>query len=83
MDRQGMVRRSQSRRNVLEWLCRLNRYARARMNALVHCCGHGPLEDGNNRAERALRAVVPGRENYLLAGSDAGGGRADLYSLSG
>jgi hypothetical protein len=53
------------------------------MNALVHCCGHGPLEDGNNRAERALRAVVPGRENYLLAGSDAGGGRADLYSLSG
>ena len=38
----------------------------------------------NNAAERALRAVVLGRKNYLFAGSDAGGERAAaIYSLIG
>jgi transposase len=38
----------------------------------------------NNAAELALRAVTCGTENYLFAGSDAGGERAAiLYSLIG
>ena len=38
----------------------------------------------NNAAERALRAVVVGRKNYLFAGSDSGGERAaSIYSLIG
>jgi len=44
-----------------------------------------PLQDTHsNGAERALRAVALGRENYLFAGSAAGGERAAaLYSLVG
>jgi transposase len=46
--------------------------------------GDGRPEIDNNAAERALRSVVPGRKNYLFAGSDAGGDRAALvYSLVG
>jgi transposase len=38
----------------------------------------------NNGAERALRAVVLGRNNYLFAGSDSGGERAAaIYTLIG
>jgi transposase len=38
----------------------------------------------SNAAERALRAVALGRNNYLFAGSDAGGERAArIYSLIG
>jgi hypothetical protein len=33
----------------------------------------GLLEIDNNAAERALRAVVMGRKNYLFMGSDEGG----------
>jgi transposase len=37
---------------------------------------------GNNAAERALRGVALGRNNYLFMGSDAGGQRAAaMYSL--
>jgi transposase len=36
----------------------------------------------NNAAERALRAVVMGRKNYLFMGADSGGQRAAaLYTL--
>jgi len=38
----------------------------------------------NNAAERALRAVALGRNNYLFAGSDSGGERAaTIYRLIG
>ncbi len=38
----------------------------------------------DNAAERALRAVAPGRKNYLFVGSDTGGERAAaLYRLIG
>ena len=44
----------------------------------------GRIEIDNNVADRALRVVALGRKNYLLAGSDAGGGRAPgIYSLIG
>jgi transposase len=46
--------------------------------ALTRYCGDGRIEIDNNAAERALRAVAVGRENYLFAGSDTGGG--DLYA---
>src|SRR3954464_6738044 len=37
---------------------------------------------GNNAAERALRGVGLGRNNYLFMGSDGGGERAaSMYSL--
>ena len=44
----------------------------------------GAVEIDNNAAERAIRALVLGRRNYLFAGSDAGGETAArLYSLIG
>jgi len=59
-------------------------YALARWNALVRYLDDGRIELDNTAAERALRAVVVGRKNYLFAGSDSGGVRAAVfYSLIG
>lgn len=42
----------------------------------------GRIEIDNSAAERALRGVALGRNNYLFMGSDGGGERAaSLYSL--
>src|SRR5216684_63809 len=60
------------------------RYALTLWPALTRYCDDGHLEIDNNTAERSLRAVTLGRNNYLFAGSDAGGERAAiLYSLIG
>jgi transposase len=59
-------------------------YALGRWPAMLRYCDDGLLEIDNNAAERALRAVVLGRKNYLFAGSDSGGERiAAIYSLIG
>ena len=59
-------------------------YALGRWIAMLRYCDDGLLEIDNNAAERALRAVVLGRKNYLFAGSDSGGERAaSIYSLIG
>jgi transposase len=59
-------------------------YALARWNALLRYLDDGRIELDNTAAERALRAVVVGRKNYLFAGSDSGGERAAIfYSLIG
>ena len=59
-------------------------YALARWNALVRYLDDGRIELDNTAAERALRAVVIGRKNYLFAGSDSGAERAAIfYSLIG
>ena len=56
----------------------------ARWAALTHYTEDGRIEIDNNAAERAIRALVLGRRNYLFAGSDAGGETAArLYSLIG
>jgi transposase len=58
------------------------RYALARWPALTRYVDDGRLEIDNNAAERAIRPLAIGRNNYLFAGSDAGGRRAAaLYSL--
>ncbi len=49
------------------------RYALSRWRALLRYVDDGLLEIDNNSAERALRRVALGRENYLFAGADAGG----------
>jgi hypothetical protein len=60
------------------------RYALTRWTALIGYRDDGHIEIDNNAAERSLRAVAPGRKNYLFAGSDAGGERAAaIYSLIG
>jgi transposase len=60
------------------------RYALGVWEALVRYCDDGRIEIDNSAAERALRAVVLGRKNYLFAGSDPGGERAAaIYSLIG
>ena len=60
------------------------RYALGVWEALVRYCDDGRIELDNSAAERALRAVVLGRRNYLFAGSDSGGERAAaIYSLIG
>ena len=60
------------------------RYAFARWRALTRYVDDGLLEIDNSAAERALRAVAIGRENYFFMGSDSGGHRAaSLYSLIG
>jgi transposase len=58
------------------------RYALGVWKALTRYCHDGRIEIDNSAAERALRAVVLGRRNYLFAGSDKGGERAAaIYSL--
>lgn len=59
-------------------------YALTRWVALTRYVDDGRIEIDNNAAERAIRALVLGRRNYLFAGSDAGGETAArLYSLIG
>jgi len=59
-------------------------YTLTRWVALTRYVDDGCIEIDNNAAERAIRALVLGRRNYLFAGSDAGGETAArLYSLIG
>ena len=59
-------------------------YSLTRWSALTRYVEDGRVEIDNNAAERAIRALVLGRRNYLFAGSDAGGETAArLYSLIG
>ena len=59
-------------------------YSLTRWAALTRYVEDGRIEIDNNAAERAIRALVLGRRNYLFAGSDAGGETAAcLYSLIG
>ncbi len=53
-----------------------------RWRALTRYRDDGRIEIDNNAAERALRGVALGRNNYLFMGSDAGGqSAASIYSL--
>ena len=55
-----------------------------RWPALVYYCSDGQTEIDNLIAERALRGVAIGRQNFLFAGADSGGERAAaMYSLIG
>ncbi|CAM3601030.1 Transposase [Polaromonas hydrogenivorans] len=59
-------------------------YSLNHWQALTRFVDDGHIEMDNNAAERALRAVVLGRKNYLHFGSDAGGERAAvIYTLIG
>ena len=59
-------------------------YSLNHWHALTRFVNDGHIEMDNNAAERALRAVVLGRKNYLHFGSDAGGERAAvIYTLIG
>ena len=57
-------------------------YSLVRWTALTRYVDDGRIEIDNSAAERALRGVALGRNNYLFMGSDAGGERAAaIYSL--
>jgi transposase len=57
-------------------------YSLGRWRSLTRYRDDGRIEIDNNAAERALRGVALGRNNYLFMGSDAGGERAAaIYSL--
>jgi transposase len=57
-------------------------YSLVRWAALTRYVDDGRIEIDNSAAERALRGVALGRNNYLFMGSDAGGERAAaMYSL--
>jgi transposase len=57
-------------------------YSRNAWDALVHFLDDGRLCMTNNAAERALRCIAVGRNNWTFAGSDAGGRRAAaIYTL--
>ena len=59
-------------------------YTLSRWIELTRYVDDGRIEIDNNAAERAIRALVLGRRNYLFAGSDGGGETAArLYSLIG
>lgn len=63
-------------------LAKAARYSLARWAALTRYVDDGRTEIDNSAAERALRGVALGRNNYLFMGSDDGGERAaSLYSL--
>jgi len=57
-------------------------YSLKRWKALTRYVDDGRIEIDNNAAERALRGVALGRNNFLFMGSDADGERAAaMYSL--
>lgn len=59
-------------------------YSARRWAALTRYVDDGRIEIDNSAAERGLRCVALGRNNYLFAGSDTGGERAAaMYSLIG
>lgn len=59
-------------------------YSAKRWAALTRYADDGRIEIDNSAAERGLRCVALGRNNYLFAGSDTGGQRAAaMYSLIG
>jgi len=59
------------------------RYALSRWTQLARYRDDGRLEIDNNAAERAIRALVLGRKNWLFAGSNDGGERAAaIYTLT-
>jgi transposase len=63
-------------------LAKAARYSLARWPALTRYVDDGRIEIDNSAAERALRGVALGRNNFLFMGSDGGGERAaSLYSL--
>lgn len=63
-------------------LAKAARYSLGRWQALTRYVQDGRIEIDNSAAERALRGVAVGRNNYLFMGSDEGGERAaSLYSL--
>lgn len=63
-------------------LAKAARYSLARWKALTRYVDDGSIEIDNSAAERALRGVALGRNNFLFMGSDEGGHRAaSLYSL--
>ena len=56
----------------------------AHWTALTYYCKDGRAEIDNLAVERQIRSVALGRNNYLFAGSDAGGERAAIaYTLIG
>lgn len=60
------------------------RYSLNRWAALAYYCEDGLAEIDNLIAERALRGVAIGRRNYLFAGANSGGERAEaMCSLIG
>lgn len=74
----------QSRLSAKAPLAAAIQYTLSRWAALTRYAEDGAIEIDNNAAERAIRALVLGRRNYLFAGSDAGGETAArLYSLIG
>jgi hypothetical protein len=48
-------------------------YALKNWEALLRHCQDGDLEIDNNGAERSLRSIVVGRNNWMFYGSDKGG----------
>jgi len=63
-------------------LAKAARYSLVRWASLTRYVDDGRIEIDNSAAERALRGVALGRNNYLFMGSDKGGERAArLYSL--
>ncbi|KQP65231.1 hypothetical protein ASF41_21985 [Methylobacterium sp. Leaf111] len=60
-------------------LAKAFRYMRSRWRALTRVFDDGRIGLDNNPAERALRGVAVGRENYLFAGSDRGAERAAAF----
>lgn len=58
------------------------RYGLSRWDALQVYLDDGTVEIDNNAAERAIRPIAVGRNNWLFAGSDAGGERtANVLTL--
>lgn len=58
------------------------RYALSRWAALEVYLDDGTVEIDNNAAERAIRPIAVGRNNWLFAGSNAGGERtANILTL--
>ena len=84
MDLQAWLTSTQRTLSAKSPLSAAIQYTLSRWSALTRYTEDGRIEIDNNAAERAIRALVLGRRNYLFAGYDAGGETAaHLYSLIG
>jgi transposase-like protein len=56
-------------------------YTTSRWPSMTHFIEDGRLELSNNPAERTMRPIAVGRNNWTFAGSDGGGERDIIYTL--
>ncbi|TXL75469.1 IS66 family transposase [Vineibacter terrae] len=82
MDLEAWLRQQRARLSAANQVAKAIAYSLNRWDGLIRFLDDGRLCMSNNAAERALRGIAVGRNNWTFAGSDDGGRRAAaIYTL--